>query len=240
MHTERGQAGDNTTLAFPASNKPAFLRSQIVAGGGSGGGSSGDGGVFQPQQLSLQGNNDLIWEVSTGRPLTYAAWGGNLRNPGLQIGGFLSQSYVEPNEARTTLVFAGGMPGGWADTQSNQTLPAGGGGGASQSGQNGTGLALPSSGGVGVAIQFDGQTRFLGGGGGGGGPILATGQIHLPSTRFGGGQGAAVVQNNSCVQPLPGSPNTGGGGGGGVSFNTTFDYAGANGGSGIVIIRYRA
>lgn len=130
----------------------------------------------------------------------------------------------------------------------------GGGGGAS-----GIGLDDVTSGarvywghgGPGIGNDFrDGTTQYYGGGGGGGAPPV--------SCRYGGnggiGGGGKGGRHNPCFYPDPGlepgtagTPNTGGGGGGGAEapqLTVSPDpygpiYMGKEGGSGIVIIRYK-
>ena len=112
-----------------------------------------------------------------------------------------------------------GNPGG-----ANAATPnAGGGGGAGAAGT----LAQPGSGGAGGAginNSISGSSvGYAGGGGGGGSPGRG-----YPDAA-GGGFGAG----NANSAPRPGTANTGGGGGGGS------DNAAGNGGSGVVIIRYK-
>ena len=120
-----------------------------------------------------------------------------------------------------------GNPGGLGAAY--PALTASGGGGAGAAGNGGT----PSSGGPGgcgstSSINASPTTR---GGGGGGGTYGATRGAGGPG---GGGYGA---QGPSPAQA--GTANTGGGGGGAGSAPTVLQNNGANGGSGIVIIRYK-
>ena len=114
---------------------------------------------------------------------------------------------------------------------------AGGGGGASAVGAVGG-----TSGGVGGAgstvntAKFGnvGQnvsgTYYVGGGGGGGNPGVGTN-----NGGAGGNGGGGAGGNNATSDPVAGTANTGGGGGG-ASYNGA--RAGAQGGSGIVVISY--
>jgi hypothetical protein len=107
----------------------------------------------------------------------------------------------------------------------------GGGGGAGATGSNGSGSAPGSSGGPGGAgvtteINASSVTRAGGGGGGAFGSAGSGGP--------GGGGNGATYPNS---QATAGSTNTGGGGGGGAT--STGPRDGKNGGSGIVIIRYK-
>lgn len=102
-----------------------------------------------------------------------------------------------------------------------------GGGGASGAGTNPSCAGSDGIGGNGGngLTWFDGNT-YAGGGGGG-----TYGVIGYAGTGGTGGGGRGGYNNGAAVT---GSANTGGGGGGG----SQFDGIGANGGSGIVIIRY--
>lgn len=114
-----------------------------------------------------------------------------------------------------------GNNGGGSTANTN----AGGGGGAGAVGGGGS-STTGGAGGVGRSnILATGSAQFYAGGGGGSGSGAA-------GAGGNGGGGAGAVTGN----PTAGSANTGGGGGGG--YNGA--YAGAAGGSGIVIIRVRA
>jgi hypothetical protein len=83
----------------------------------------------------------------------------------------------------------------------------------------------------------DGTTGnfYIGGGGGGSVSGFVSGTIGGSGGLGGGGTGGITGGFTAAVQPTSGSANTGGGGGGGISTGT----AAGNGGSGIVIVRYR-
>lgn len=101
---------------------------------------------------------------------------------------------------------------------------AAGGGGASAAGGNAGGSA--GAGGAGLFSSITGSLVARAGGGGGG---ANNSTAHGAGGIGGGGAGGKP--------PVDGTVNTGGGAGGGGNFP---QYAGANGGSGIVIIRYKA
>jgi len=110
-----------------------------------------------------------------------------------------------------------GNPGGLGGGSS----PAGGGGGATAAGGNGTG-PTGGPGGAGATSSINGTPTGRGGGGGGNGtPTCGT-----AGPGGGGGSGSPGGGN--------GTVNTGGGGAG-----THFPYVAGNGGSGVVIIRYK-
>ena len=100
----------------------------------------------------------------------------------------------------------------------------GGGGGATVLGTTGTSGTGGAPGGAGATTSITGSAVGYAGGGGGG---LASGTSSSPG--FGGGTGANTPGNGATG----GTANTGGGAGG------TFSASGTNGGSGIVVIRYR-
>lgn len=141
---------------------------------------------------------------------------------------------------------AGGVGGsatsgqGFAGGSSNvNSFDAGGGGGAGAVGANAsTGGAGSGSGAGGAGVNTystwasttgTGVSGYYAGGGGGG---------SYGSSNHGAG-GAGGGGNGADTSPTAGIANTGGGGGGsGNSANTNTTPVGANGGSGVVIIRY--
>ena len=130
-----------------------------------------------------------------------------------------------------------GNPGGTGWTPYGYPYSGGGGGGASASGTIAPGGGTGGPGGAGSPITsifgsspqpFYGPTNGVYAGGGGGSPGDGSGGA-APGGTGGGGAG----QQTSGIA---GTTNTGGGGGGGGGSAPT---AGANGGSGIVLIRYK-
>ena len=115
--------------------------------------------------------------------------------------------------------FAGGSKG------SNQS--GGGGGGAGATGGSGTN----GTGGVGISSSITGTATFYAGGGGAGGHGDNNG---LAGGSGGGGRGGDA-RNNANI--TAGTANTGGGGGGGSARENAGTRVGANGGSGVVILR---
>ena len=110
--------------------------------------------------------------------------------------------------------YTGGNPG--------STLSGGGGAGASQNGSNAASSAVGGAGGTGVTSSITGTSVVYGSGGGGGG-------------RDGGGAGGTNggTGGDSGTAATVGVVNTGGGGGGAYQSSSP-----ANGGTGIVVIRY--
>lgn len=124
---------------------------------------------------------------------------------------------------------------GGAGFYGSGTTPGGGGGGggANEAGANGY-YWTAGGGGSGIQSSITGTATYYAGGGGGGASAYGSGGAG------GSGGGGAGAINSAGANGSPGTANTGGGGGGGHGRNT--DYAGAgygaNGGSGIVVIRY--
>ena len=141
-----------------------------------------------------------------------------------------------------------GNPGGIGNpgpTCGTLTYPAGGGGGATGTGGNGP--SNGSTGGVGgngTNSTITG-TPITRGGGGGGGNSRAPNDTHpapdpaKPGGAGGTGGGGAGA-GGGVADSVAGTTNSGGGGGGGAAGNQAHPQrAGSNGGSGIVIIRYK-
>jgi hypothetical protein len=211
------------------------IEALVVAGGGSGGngGAAGGGGAG-----GYQYNSSL-----TVTPQTFIVTVG--------AGGIAQGEVVAQNSVFSTITAIGGGKGGANGNGANggcgggssftgtggigsqgnnggsgSGTGAGGGGGAGANGANGSG-SNAGVGGVGVVNPITGSTigqnvggtYYICGGGGGGGTNPAVGG------QGGGGNGGAT--------PTVGTANTGGGGGGQKS-----SLNGANGGSGVVVLRW--
>ena len=134
-----------------------------------------------------------------------------------------------------------GSGGGFGTLYSSLLFTGGGGGG----GALGPGVApnvgngpvgAGGFGGTGRPSSITGSNVFYGGGGGGGyGTYLANGTIS--GGNGGGGHGVGTAASGANLQAAAGTANRGGGGGGGQAQSGY--QAGGNGGSGIVIIRYK-
>lgn len=161
----------------------------------------------------------------------------------------------------------GGAPSGYSDGStrsggtgiSGQGFAGGGGGGQYYSGGGGGAGAVGTSstarpdGGAGKYSNILGRPFFWGGGGGGASYSLSTGGYGGKGGGGGGALGNALAGQESIVWGQPGGfgaccswanvpggdggLNTGGGGGGGSHYNA--NNKGGNGGSGIVIVRYK-
>ena len=135
-----------------------------------------------------------------------------------------------------------GNPGGNNPTSPGAPYGAAGGGGAGAAGSNIPGSGnVGSNGGAGVATLINPATgepssctQYYAGGGGG-----STYGVASPGGGSGGLGGGGDAKNPGCGSPIVqcGTANTGGGGGGTGEIPATVDAG--NGGSGIVIIRYK-
>jgi hypothetical protein len=201
----------NPTPGNPGSN--SVFSTITSAGGGSGGrGSSNTGG---PHCASAGGSG-----------------GGGGSNCG--TGGSGNTPPVSPPQ---------GQNGGTGGPSADSGPYGGGGGGAGAAGTSGNNQTAPGGIGVGTAIAptqgtpgpTPGIKYFAGGGGGGG---YATPGIRAPGGAGGGGAGGAGC-GGSPYRGISGTANTGGGGGGAYSGSLPDGYGSGDGGSGIVIIRYK-
>jgi hypothetical protein len=122
------------------------------------------------------------------------------------------------------------------------TRAAGGGGGAGGVGQDGQPSYNGGNGGAGVSTSITGSPVTRGGGGGGSGGNGPPGTLGSGGTGSGGG-----APGTSWLGPSPqgnasapsGTVNTGGGGGGVTNYANQSPVLGGNGGSGIIVIRYK-
>ncbi len=200
-----------TATAFPIT----------VGGGGSGSprGCSGSNSVFSTiTSAGGGGGGGFGPSIASGNPGGSGGGGGSPNSspyPG-QAGGTGNQPPVSP---------AQGSNGGCGV---NGAAAGGGAGGATAVGIGGGGTPAPNvggNGGAGATTSINATpTAFAGGGGGAGGTTGGTGGA--------GGAGNGGTSPNS-PGAVAGTANTGGGGGG------KYTGAGAAGGSGIVIIRYK-
>jgi len=226
-----------------ASSSGYLVETLVVAGGGAGGGANtpegggggGAGGYISTTQIvtSSQGYGVTIGAGGTG----VASGGGSGGNSafgsiaaiggggGAKGSGTVGNGGSGGGGGSAT---GSGTPGTGTSGQGNSggtglSTPraAGGGGGAGAVGGNGTAGSIPGSGGVG--LQWLNGTFYAGGGGGSG-----------DGTNFGAGGNGGGGAGGSSGFGTVGTANTGGGGGGSYGSSN----AGANGGSGVVIVRY--
>jgi hypothetical protein len=237
----------------------------VVAGGGGGGsdnagGGGGGGVIYQTGYRVISGNEYTITIGAGGAGSTTnvaGVNGGNSRFGLLTAIGGGGGGGGDGNGAQTPPILdlpgrAGGSGGGGASEGNAPGGPGvegqgyrggdgvggsgGGGGGSGGRGENALSSTAPGNGGPGTSCDITGSIEWYGGGGGG-----ATENSAAPLTNSGlGGLGGGGRGNpGTAVADIgsPGTPNTGGGGGG-SSYNGA-DVLGGNGGSGIVVVRYR-
>lgn len=230
----------------------------VVGGGGAGGtgmtasdtagqaGGGGGGGFIETNGLKLASGTYTISVGAGGAPSTWAGKNGG-------------DSYIRVGSDDMFRAYGGG--GGVRANRGPGIAGASGGGGSLKSGETGTGgTAEDGQGNVG------GKGKFHGGGGGGGGaggagadtPAVQvggdggagkesaiTGKAVAYAGGGGGGASGGTSANgggggrggSSSAAPTQGTDGLGGGGGGGGAASTSANRNGANGGSGIVIIR---
>lgn len=227
----------------------------VVAGGGGGGGqldsgnTSGGGGAGGYLAYTSQ-------SVSTEQTITVGA-GGNGGSFGANNGSQGSNSQFGSLTASVGGGFGqrgfaggyggtGGSGGGTSGSATSGQGNAGGAGAANYQGGGGGGAGAAGSGagngGAGLntltswfSATGTGSSGYVAGGGGGGQYFYADG------TRLGGSGGGGNGggwNGSSLVAPVAGTANTGGGGGGAGSRDGQGAKAGANGGSGLIIVRY--
>ena len=199
--------------------------------------------------LTPTGSNGAAGSNSIFSTITSAGGGGgggtqNGIDGGSGGGGGAATSTTRPGGSGNTppVTPSQGNNGG-SGNHSPGSAKAGGGGGAGAVGANGTGGPTPPGsssygiGGAGVTSCITGSpVAYSGGGAGGtnnGVPFGPGGDASVAGGTGGGGNGAFAP---GCA--TNGTANTGGGGGGGGGCGTP-NQVGGNGGSGVVIIRYK-
>jgi hypothetical protein len=230
----------------------------VVAGGGGGGSRSGGGGgagglyytttgVGTAQTVTVGAGGTGGSRAVNGTNGSNSVFGSLTAAVGGGFGGSAAAAIIAGNAGGSggggcnngvggTATSGQGFAGGSSNSSS---FDAGGGGGAGAVGANastGSGGSGSGAGGAGVNTYSTwlnttgtGVSGFIAGGGGGGSYNSAN---HGAGGSGGGGAGADSA-------PVAGTANTGGGGGGaGNSANTNGTPVGANGGSGLVIVRY--
>ena len=201
----------------------------------------GGGGAGQPSPDP--GGAGTIGSVSTFSTITSAGGGAgggsnidNAGDGGSGGGGSEGQSGGSGNTPSTTP--AQGTNGGTGSSGPNNDHyeEAGAGGGATTVGGNGTHNGPSSAtGGTGATTTISGTPTAYAGGGGGAKGELSSGGSQPQGGAGGGGNGSFGATVNTV-----GTINTGGGGGGASSRSGTPGVnTGKQGGSGIVIIRYK-
>jgi len=234
-----GAGGMRFSYPNPATGGlPVSVQAYPITVGGGGPGGLGPATVPAPPGApaadGTKGSDSIFSTItSTGGGLGGAGVGSN--NPGGTggSGGGGGRNASAGAGNTPSVPVSQGNPGG-AGAPGN---PGGGGGG----GHGGAGAAGSGStggnGGTGTPLDINGSATFYAGGGGGG---------TYPTTSQpcgGAGGGGKGAPSSPPLDDMNGTDNTGGGGGGGSenpNYGTpTSDSPGGNGGSGIVIIRYK-
>jgi hypothetical protein len=198
----------------------AQIQTNIIAGAYTVTVGSGGGGTTIDPDDSIKGANGLS---STFANITMLGGGGGGNYTDGANGGSGGGSGVDWVGGLGASGF--GYDGGSNKTYLASPYPASGGGGAGGRGGNVVSSSIGGVGGIGITNSLSGVA--LGYAGGGGGGVYSSGTGGTAS--YGGGSGGQLNVNGNS-----GAANTGSGGGG-CGQNST----GGNGGSGIVIIRYR-
>ena len=223
-------------LSTPTSLPVSVTSYPITVGGG---GSGGDPcGVPAPSARGTPGSNSIFSTITStggggGGGYSYSPTNWTGRDGGSGGGGGSSNG-----SCTATIAGSGNTPptsppqGNPGGINPNLDYGAGGGGGASAVGGNAPGTSTPGQiagvGGAGVSSSITGSSVTRAGGGGGGGYT----QWNYGGTG-GGGEGGTQTPAKTSTG---GTANTGGGGGGAGNLPIG---GSVNGGSGIVIIRYK-
>jgi hypothetical protein len=251
---------DTGTVTFTAPAGVTEVEYLVVGGGGSGGsglnegvkGTGGGGaGGFRTGTLNVTSGDGYSVTVGAGGAVTAAdnisgnsgaasvfgsvsaaggGFGGGfgfVGGTGGSGGGGGGRASMAGGSGNTPAVTPSqGNHGGRASTSGTTgEAGGGGGGGAGATGANG-GTTSGGAGGQGLSSRITNTLIWYAGGGGGAGSGTTAG-----SGGIGGGGGGATANG---ANGSPGAPNTGGGGGG-IMRNAL----GGEGGSGIVVVRYR-
>ena len=201
-----------------------------VGAGGTGGspnGSNGSNSIFSTiTSTGGGGGRDSAGNASSGG----SGGAGGANDSAESDGGAGNNPPVSPDQ---------GQSGGDGVAGSQQGASGGGGGKIGGGSNGGHGGSPGGNGGAGLAISITGSPVAYAGGGGGGKDNRASGGNGGSGGTGGGGDGGAGSSGNPPVPGSAGTANTGGGGGGTGQGPFYEPFDGYNGGSGIVIIRYK-
>ena len=212
----------------------------VGAGGGGGStklnsdtayGGSGGGGGYTKTVKSLILNANTEYQITIGTGGTTNTNGGSTSAFGESSNGGNGGN----NGGKNTTGGAGGSGGGCSGTTTGVNTSPGAGGSDGSNGEN-MGTKLGGTGQGTTTREFEESTGDLYSGGGGGGYAYYRSGIGEQSGGSGGAGGGGNGGGNRSG-PSSGTKNTGGGGGGGSVAGSSYNFTGASGGSGIVIIR---
>ena len=208
-----------------------------VGPGGAGGTASVGGTAGSQSRFSATGINIRMLGGGGGSTEGFIAGNGGCGGGGSagteSAGGTAGTGVTTGMTSLSNVAFAGGSNPGPGNPG-----PAGSGGGGTASIGLGVSAISPAEGGDGGTATLYYGTYY---GGGGGGSAAPSGAYGAPQKGRGGGTAPPTSGGNGSLgatstQAQPGVANTGGGGGGGE--DATAGFAGAAGGSGIVIVSY--
>ena len=194
---------------------------EIVVGAG------GDANVATDAPVAGGNGNSSLFKSATETILeAFGGGGGGAESDGVGGTGFGSGGGGSLDVSGTTHSGGSGGQGqnGGDGTSANS---AGGGGGAGSEGGVGSKKNVGGTGGDGLATDITGEEVYYAGGGGGG-----TKQASVEASLGAGGLGGGGRGAGKDSDPVAGTNGLGGGGGGG-----SLTAPGANGGSGVVIVR---
>ncbi len=253
---------DTTSYVFTPPSYVTTLRALIVAGGGPGGydrgGGGGAGGLVYDEAFALPAGATYTINVGTGGVASasadaYGVNGGNSSIVGGSVNLVVYGGGAGGNAGDKKAGVDGGSGGGSAADKGavgkamnnsaqghnggqgiNFTFyNAGGGGGAAELGGDAASAGATfgaGGGGSGFLTNISGENAYYAGGGGGGTAAPQSGKVNNIGR---GGDGGGGDGGSSTAAATAGQDNLGGGGGGGHA-----NCPGANGGSGVVILRY--
>lgn len=203
----------------------------------------GAGGAYGPGDDPTNGGNTIFGNIiMIGGGSGDGPYNSDARSGGSGGGGSADNNLNSPGDGTSGQGSRGGYPAKRVLTTNGIRILAGGGGGYSQVGGNASYPAVPpidirpGNGGDGLYTDITGTGTWFAGGGAGGA------DVYTNPAGLGGGGGGGSRDNPT---PADGTPNTGGGGGGaGAAYftapnQTNYKVDGSNGGSGIVVVRYR-
>ena len=206
-----GSSGPGCATVAACEGSPSTFSSITSAGGGGGGG----GATGETSGTNGGSGGGGASEGPTGGANPSPANGG--------AGGGGNNPPVSPPQ---------GNNGGYGSNGPSPSLRTGGGGGATAVGGNGTPNGpVNGAGGAGATTSISASPTAYAGGGGGGGTVGQT-------TGGTGGTGGGATGVSPNASGTAATANTGGGGGGGGG-GPPVGSVGTNGGSGIVVIRYK-
>ena len=204
----------------------------------------GAGGVSRSTAAALNGGNTTFSSATAvgggggGAGAANNAQTQRFGQSGGSGGGGGGPAGLQPTATGGSGTSGQGNAGGFGGSSSPQNQISGGGGGKGAAGENAQWSSRSGTGGVGAtnSLRTGSGVYYAGGGGGGGSNQLSIyGQV---GGNGGGGRGGDREASSLSSTATAGAANTGGGGGGANASTSAVAFAGRNGGSGIVIIRY--